>query len=70
VHQLLEDFRTIKSCIDTATGLQEEAAFMEDRDSEYLRREERLRQLRDQILVFDQAAKLLEVDPTTCTTSS
>ncbi len=55
VHQMLEDFQNIKRCIDSATNLQREAAFMEDRDSEYLLRAERLRQLRDQIIVFDQA---------------
>lgn len=59
VKKMLDDFLTIKRCSETAARLLAEASFMEDRDSENLLREERVRQLRDEVFVLDQAAKRL-----------
>jgi len=59
VKNMLDDFETIKHSIDEAFRLQRVASFMEDRDNEYLLSEERLRHLRDEAIVFDQAAKRL-----------
>lgn len=57
VKKMLDDFQATKQCVDVAIGLRSAASFMEDQDSENLLREERIRQLRDEILVLDQASK-------------
>jgi len=57
VDKILKDFELIRHSIDVIGHLRQESLFMEDNDSENLLREERMRQLRDEILILDQASK-------------